>query len=214
MGLQMSTVYDIGAFDGAWSVELARSLPFLQQFVLFEPNPAHRTALLATGFPHVEVLLGDQEREVGFYSTGGSGDSIYRERTGHFDTAVATTLRMRRLDAVVAERSLPAPQVLKLDVQGAELDVLRGATDTLRSVDVVYLEAPIVRYNSGAPRFDEYIDTLSGFDLLPYSVLEMHRIRHALVQVDMLFLSERAFSSLFGRRDAETARRLTRPDAH
>jgi hypothetical protein len=52
-------------------------------------------------------------------------------------------------------------------VQGSEIECLKGATDVLRTVDVIILEISFVPYNAGAPRANKviaYMDTL-GFDL-------------------------------------------------
>lgn len=46
----------------------------------------------------------------------------------------------RRLDSILAKEDLVAPVVLKVDVQGAEVDVLRGAGDLLSEVDYIILE--------------------------------------------------------------------------
>ena len=56
--------------------------------------------------------------------------------------------------------------VIKLDVQGAELDVLKGAVETLADVKHVILELQVVEYNKGAPLKDEVIAYMDeqGFD--------------------------------------------------
>jgi hypothetical protein len=58
--------------------------------------------------------------------------------------------------------------MIKMDVQGAELDVLKGAVETLKSVNHIILELQVVEYNKGAPLKDaviEYMDSI-GFDCL------------------------------------------------
>jgi hypothetical protein len=58
--------------------------------------------------------------------------------------------------------------MIKMDVQGAELDVLKGAEETLKTAKHVILELQRVEYNKGAPLKDtviEYMDSL-GFDCL------------------------------------------------
>ena len=55
-----------------------------------------------------------------------------------------------------------------MDVQGAEMDILKGAHETLKSVQHLILELQHVKYNTGAPLCDEvigYLDTI-GFRLV------------------------------------------------
>jgi hypothetical protein len=55
-----------------------------------------------------------------------------------------------------------------MDVQGAELDILKGAVQTLQSVTDVILELQVVEYNKGAPLRDQVIEYMNsvGFDCL------------------------------------------------
>jgi hypothetical protein len=72
------------------------------------------------------------------------------------------------LDAVRRLKNFPPPDMIKMDVQGAELDVLKGAVETLSTVKHVILELQVVEYNKGAPLKDDviaYMDT-QGFDCL------------------------------------------------
>ena len=86
--------------------------------------------------------------------------------------------------------------LLKLDVQGAELRVLQGATRCLARAEAVLLELSVAgSYNLGAPSFAEhvaYLDT-KGFSL--FDVGEQHRMSGAsltaeglLFQLDLLFV--------------------------
>ena len=52
---------------------------------------------------------------------------------------------LHTLDEFVRENNLPVPQVLKLDVQGAERKILSGAAATMRTADVIFLETWLVR---------------------------------------------------------------------
>jgi hypothetical protein len=55
-----------------------------------------------------------------------------------------------------------------MDIQGAELKALKGATETLKTVEHLILELQHVDYNFGAPKANEVIDYLkeNGFDLV------------------------------------------------
>jgi FkbM family methyltransferase len=54
---------------------------------------------------------------------------------------------MRRLDDVLAEMPGREFDLLKIDVQGAEIDVLRGAGRTLAGVEAIVIELSLLEYN-------------------------------------------------------------------
>lgn len=59
------------------------------------------------------------------------------------------------LDEVFVTPALPRPVLLKLDVQGYELEVLRGAEHLLGSVDTILVECSFEEFYEGQPLFDE-----------------------------------------------------------
>jgi hypothetical protein len=97
---------------------------------------------------------------------------------------------------MIETHALPYPDLIKADVQGAELDVLRGAPKALEHAKLVVLECPIVPYNFGAPTIDEYFLFMDerGFTVLEFAdrLWPDGRMRH----VDVLFGSVRELEAL------------------
>jgi hypothetical protein len=60
----------------------------------------------------------------------------------------ALQVPIKRLDACLSS-PLPRPVLLKIDVQGFELEVLKGATDLLPEIDAVYVEASYIELYEG-----------------------------------------------------------------
>lgn len=98
---------------------------------------------------------------------------------------------VRRLDDVVSAADLtPGPVLLKLDVQGYELEVLRGATAVLEQVDALVVELSFERQYEGQPMFTEVLDALRdlGFGLdVPIDVRRDEA--GTIVELDGLFRS-------------------------
>ena len=71
------------------------------------------------------------------------------------------TVTLHRLDTVVHGRTLARPVLLKLDVQGFELEVVTGAADTLAQVDAILVETAFVPGYAGQPAFAAVHEALS-----------------------------------------------------
>lgn len=93
----------------------------------------------------------------------------------------------RRLSTAPLPHANAPPQC---DVQGAELDVIRGAQRLADSIEVVVLEVSLVSYNEGAPGISKVVSTmfLHGFDII--DVAEVHYWASSLEilgQMDLVF---------------------------
>jgi FkbM family methyltransferase len=138
--------YDIGANVGAYSLIAASRFPALR-VVAFEPSALNfgqlvrNVALNGCGdrVMPLAVALADSTRLDTFnyqnLTRGGALHTIGRavsEEGRAFAPALRQRVRIHRLDDVVEMFDLPAPTHIKVDVDGAEPLVLRGAGDTLR----------------------------------------------------------------------------------
>ncbi len=130
------TVLDVGANFGYYSVLFAHSVGPRGRVVAFEPNPAMlhelRHNLALNEFSHVitqPFALSDHEGELEF-SCPVPGQEGHGSLRPNASFAVQGTIRVRcrPLDAVCSELQLPAVDVVKVDVEGGELQVFKGAT--------------------------------------------------------------------------------------
>ena len=131
-------VFDVGANIGFTALVAARLTGPHGQVVAFEPQPdsaeAVRANAAANGFNHLHVI----EAAVGA-ATGSAelivvADSLWTRlaSVGDHDHEVARLqVQVISLDEQIAATALPVPDVVKIDVEGAELEVLAGLTKTL-----------------------------------------------------------------------------------
>jgi len=123
------TVLDVGAHVGYYTLLSSVLVGDAGRVWAFEPNPANAAFLRR----HVEVngrvnvrveqaAVADADGTARFDFGTGSG-------TGHLADAGALEVRTLRLDGFCAEHGI-RPDAVKIDVEGAELSVLRGAGDT------------------------------------------------------------------------------------
>jgi len=94
----------------------------------------------------------------------------------------------QRLDDIVAHwRGGVQNTFLKIDVQGAELEVLAGGLQVLAGCSLVQLELAMLAYNEGAPLLPRVVDWMAEHGWMPTEISGFSRPRDRLVQVDMLF---------------------------
>lgn len=198
-GLEIKTVYDIGAWTGGWSRDIKSSVLQSAEFILFEGSPERAAQLANTGFTYFgSVLSSPDKSHVDYYSTTGTGDSYYRENTENYDNVEPVKLPCTTIDNIVRLYSLPTPNFIKIDTQGSELDVLSGANSIINDVDIIYTECPIVPYNIGSPNIQEYLDFFKQRDFIPIDLLETHTFENTLVQVDLMFMRKPIKEQIFG----------------
>ena len=166
--------------------------------LMIEANARHTDSLQSLNKPFQIALLAETEKVVPFYTapqTEGTGDSMYRENTYHYDNATVSMCSTRTLDAVITG-ALPASPIslMKLDVQGAELDVLNGGLGALSRTDALIVETAMFSYNAGAPMFAQVVAFLEKKDFVVIDILELIEMPCKLTsQVDLLFARRGGF---------------------
>ncbi|MCL6481170.1 MAG: FkbM family methyltransferase [Firmicutes bacterium] len=137
--------YDIGANIGFFSLLAARLVGPSGRVFAFEPEPALLPRLLENiarnGFDHITV--------VGKAVTATSGEIFFEPADSHSspdfglgrirEEATCTTVPVAgvALDDFVLQH--PWPDVVKCDAEGAEVDILRGATQLLRARRTIFV---------------------------------------------------------------------------
>ena len=183
---EIAVVYDIGANSGSWSGAMKKRFSS-SEFYLFEANPVHVPEIKKTGFPYWIEVLSNGDGDGLFYSINGTGDSLYKENTECYDGCMETKVSTRSLNGMVVEFGIPLPDLVKIDVQGAELDVIQGGQAAFDNARYVLSELPVAKYNIGAPGFSEYMDVFAGHGLRPVEIAEIHKRKGEVVQLDILF---------------------------
>lgn len=177
-GMELRTVVDIGANRGQFSL-LARALWPQARIIAFEPLPGPAAiykkifrADAAASLHEVAIGVEDQERTMHVSARDDSssllpiGDEQFRVFPG---TQEVNTLpvRVMPLDKALENTGIESPALLKLDVQGFELEALRGCEPMLAHFDHVYCECSFMEMYEGQALADEVIAWLRerGFRL-------------------------------------------------
>ena len=191
-GFHPQVAIDIGAYTGEWTLSLRQLFP-ATRVLMIEPQAARRERLLSLAHVHggvefAPVLLGSATaRDVTFYQAE-TGSSVLRDPGNGAVQPVA--MEMITLDALTRGTLFARPDFLKLDVQGYELEVLKGAECVLESVEAVMMEVNLIAVYEGAPLADEVVAFMAARGFRVYDVCTFFRrpYDHALWQMDMVFV--------------------------
>lgn len=168
MNINPAVIYDIGACVQHWTREACMAWPEAQFYLI---DAAQSVERFLADKPYAIAVLSDQDGKLlDFYEDRNNpgGNSYYLETTGAFNESHKTRRTTITLDTLVLQNNWPLPDLVKLDVQGAELDILKGAAHTLSRCNDIILEAQHIKYNLNAPRFNEvksYLESI-GFKLV------------------------------------------------
>lgn len=165
--------YDVGANVGLYSCLVGSAAPECSIYS-FEPHPTNVEALkqnlqlndvAGTIF---QMALSDEDGTFELSSEGteaGLGEHSLDASESESTVPVA----VHRLDALRDDHDVPVPSVVKIDVEGAELDVINGGVETFSDPDcrTLYCEVHPDRISKFGGSYDELKDCLTdlGFDL-------------------------------------------------
>ena len=190
MGYVPDTILDIGAHHGHWTSRVKQ---------IFEKSCYH----LFEGIDYAElkqlsnvslynVILNDKVEEINWYQMKNTGDSMFREKTSHFINCEPIRRQTIDLNTLMQGKLDEATNILiKIDCQGAEIPILKGATSIYSKTDFIVLEIPFFgQYNEGVPNFLEHIRFMDEIGFVPYDIYDSHYINEFNMQVDVMFINK------------------------
>ena len=195
LGFGPATVIDVGVASG--TPELYETFPGAT-FLLVEPLAAFeaeiKMILQRYRGSYVIGAAGPRSGEVSFnvHDNHMHGSSLLNETMGEVADGHRITVPMVVVDDLVKERSLVGPMLVKVDVQGGEINVLEGCTRTLESTEAVVLEVSLFEFMKGAPQLHDVVSYMKALGFVAYDiVLGWNRpLDNALGQVDIVFVKE------------------------
>lgn len=141
LDLTSKTVFDIGAFEGIFTLFFARAVGDTGRVITFEPNPINYQRVLEhlelNHFSHVDVkmiALGNTtgELELSFRKSEAGSGSIHPEIRAEMEREVeiqTVSVPLDTLDNQIRVNHLTTPDLVKIDVEGLEPNILEGMQD-------------------------------------------------------------------------------------
>jgi len=209
-GYEPKVILDIGAHCGNWTSECLKIYP-TQTYHLFEAidyDELNRFYKNTNINVNVSTILDSEEREVKWYQMKNTGDSMFREKTDCFENCNVIVRRTSVLDNILDANELENV-LIKIDCQGAEIPILKGAPEIVKKADFIILEVPYFgQYNEGVPGFLEHIKFMDDIGFIPYDISDIHYVHNFTIQADIMFISKtHSFNQLVQRRFLDPAAR-------
>lgn len=207
---RITTLIDCGSNAGQYVEELKKT-GWSGKVFSFEPLSDAYAKLSAKaeaseGWRTFQFALGDENGESTIQIAGNSYSSSLLQFSNDFkelrpdaSPVGSEKVTIRRLDDVVKEEGLnfEGPLMLKIDVQGFEMSVLRGALDTLPRISVLQCELALIPSYEGGATFVEVREFLRERGFVLAHLIDGHANHETgeLREVDGIFLNTRLAST-------------------
>ena len=190
------TVLDIGAYEGYWTIDLLEvfpaakvlmveaqksKVPFLEKIRKQYPNTDFAISLLSAA--------NDDEK---YFCENETASHV---RESPVQGVPGYILKTQTLDSLIQKKNFALPDLIKLDVQGHEMEVLKGAETSLQHAAVCLLEISLFDFGDGTPLLQEMLNFMDTKGFRAYDISQFMRrpLDKALFQIDMFFVKKDSF---------------------
>lgn len=195
------TIFDVGAHHGETSLAYQKLFPQATIYA-FEPFEASMNSLKKNIngtkqiFPQ-GVALSQEVGETTFHSNSFSATNSLlataeTETMGYFKTQNVVKIQTNTLDNFAQNNQIAHIDILKMDVQGAEHLVLRGAEKMLKQqkISLIYTEIIVKPSYDGQKSLDEMLTLVRSFGYNLYGFYNyLYGSKGEVIQLDALFTS-------------------------
>jgi FkbM family methyltransferase len=188
LGFTPSFVVDIGAYEGYWTRDFLEVFPDTKILMLeAQSSKAPKLQSVCNEFSntqyHIALLSPEDGKEFSFFES---------ETASHVtaDVSLGTKkINGESLDMILERKGLPFPEFLKLDVQGFELEVLKGGAKSLAHAEFCLMEVSLLDLDS-TPLILELMNYMDSKGFQAYDICQFMRRPYdrALYQIDLLFI--------------------------
>ncbi len=174
---RIATVIDVGVGHNG-SAFLYKRFPdafFISIDPLREAQEAVNRHLGRNNNHFILAAVGMTKKIIEFHVSRTPSRTSLLQRTRHDDHSTPTETRhaqMDRLDNLLQDFEMDRPVLLKVDIEGYELDCLKSGDETVKKVDYIILELPLTNNFQETYHFSQVIAFLGERKFEPFQVLK------------------------------------------
>ncbi|WP_205508569.1 FkbM family methyltransferase [Longitalea arenae] len=165
-----NVLWDIGAHNGIYSIFAASVAKGNDQVFSFEPDNVAREIQLKNirlnkmqnRITVFDMAVSDHNGTLHFQALGGNANSHIIKDENYSDSNTIE-VKTKTLDTLAQE--LPLPTYVKIDTEGAEIDILRAGEILLRNKDITFIcELHPFAWNSFNVTYNDFLEILKKYD--------------------------------------------------
>ena len=191
-GFSPTVVVDAGAYEGNWALDLLEVYPSAKVLMIeAQKNKEQILKKVTAKNNNVDYsisLLSSKSGLLKGFEESETASHVVENELGN----VSYTLHTQTLDELLQQKSFPYPDLLKMDVQGHELEVLKGAEKSLHHSEVCLLEVTLLDLGHSFPLLAEILGFMDSKNFQAYDISQFIRrpFDKALYQMDMFFVKK------------------------
>jgi FkbM family methyltransferase len=197
-GFEPGLVFDIGANNGDWSRRAKNVFP-KADFILVEPQYEMESQLkdFCSAYPGSGYYLAgagpaEEQKFLTIWEDLKGSSFLPSEKKELIDAGKQRIVDIITIDSIVQKNGSRMPDLIKLDIQGFELEALRGAENTFGKTEFFILEVSLFPFSDtpGTPVFHEVISFMlkRGYVVYDFPGFMRRPYDGALAQCDVCFV--------------------------
>lgn len=193
LGFNPKQIIDVGAFEGEWTAATSLIFPNAE-ILMVEAMPQKETKIRQLkANPKIDyeiAVLGAVDGKEVFFTELETASSVLEEQAASHNRVARKT---SSLNTILTKRKISKVDLIKLDVQGYELEVLAGFDQYIGNTEVILTEASLLEIHKGVPLVRDVINYMGERGFVLYDICSVSTRRpldNALWQTDLLFVKE------------------------
>lgn len=190
----VKTIIDIGSNKGQFSI-LARSFFPKAKIYSFEPQKKYldiqKKILSKNNINYFNIGLGSKKFKKKFYITNREDSSSFLKpsNTGLNDYEIKNirNVKLDKLDNILKSHNIEKPALIKLDVQGLELEALKGGIKILKDIDYIIIEISYKKIYHNQASKKELIKFFKKNHFKMKKITNITKLDNGLFQADYLY---------------------------
>lgn len=192
-GVKPRSVLDIGAYHGEWTIEFLSKFPESNILMIeAQASKMKRLEVISQKYENIKCY------EAVISSVDGETVTFFEDETASFasfqNMEKGVKKQTETVDTILNKIGFPSPDFIKIDIQGFELEALKGAKSALSTTEFCLLECTALNIGGTEPMLIEVLNFMDEKDFQLYDISQIMRrpFDNAIFQLDILFIHKKS----------------------